>query len=113
MVAKWKDLGEFKDTVAGTSVDIDVDGYTLGVGAGYPITRRIAVNAGLGFYDFDFNNNISATSADDDSGAYLSASVSSAIGNIVVQPTFVVYDTDLADLWSAELNFYWKFEMGN
>jgi opacity protein-like surface antigen len=113
VVAKWKDLSEFEDTVAGTSVDIDVDGYTLGLGAGYPINKRIAVNAGIGFYDFDFDDNLSGSSGEDDSGAYLSASVSSAIGNIVVQPTFVIYDTDLADLWSLELNFYWKFELGN
>jgi len=113
VVAKWKDLGEFEDTVAGTSVDIDVDGYALGLGAGYPINKRIAVNAGIGFYDFDFDDNLSGSSGEDDSGAYLSASVSSAFGNIVVQPTFVIYDTDLADLWSIELNFYWKFELGN
>lgn len=113
VAAKWKDLGGFEDTTAGTSVDVDVDGYTIGFGAGYPITRRVAVNAGIGYYDFDFEDNVAGSAGNDDSGVYLSAGVSSSIGNIVVQPTFVIYNTDLADLWSLELNAYWKFELGN
>lgn len=113
VVARWRDLGEFEDTIAGQRTKVDVDGYTLGVAAGYPVTRRIAVNAGVGWYDFDFDDDLAASGGNDDNGAYLSAGISSAIGRIVVQPTFVIYDTDLADLWTAELNFYWKFEIGN
>ena len=111
--ARWRDLGEFTDSVAGQSVTVDVDGYTLGVSAGYPITERIAVNAGLGYFDFDFDDSLAGSGGNEDSGGYFSAGLSSEIGNIVVQPMVVVYDTDLADLWTLELNFYWKLELGN
>jgi hypothetical protein len=75
------------------------------------LTDRIAVNAGIGYYDFDYNT--PGSSSTDDNGAYISAGLSSEIIRIVVQPNLVIYDTDLADLWSVELNSYWKIKLGN
>jgi opacity protein-like surface antigen len=108
--AKWKDLGEFKDGPA----KADVDGFTLGLGAGYPVTPRIAIHGGLGYYDFDVKASVSGSPSvsDGDDGLYLSAGVSSQVGRVIIQPMFVWYDTSDADLYSIELNAYWKFGFG-
>jgi hypothetical protein len=108
--ALWLDLGVFDDQ----GVDIDVDGYRIGLTAGYPFSGRIAGTASAGYYDFDVDASGSGFSASgDEDGLFLSAGIASEIGRIVIAPQFVWYDTDDADLYSLELNFYWKIEAGN
>lgn len=114
--AKWRDLGGFESEISPGSGDVDgdVDGYTVGLTAGVPVSGRIAVIGGAGYYDFDVEGSQGGGSASDsDSGLYLNAGVASEVGRIVIQPGVMWYDVDDGDLWSLELNFYWKIEAGN
>lgn len=106
--AKYKDLGEFEDQGG----KLDVDGYTVGFSAGYPITGRVAVTGGIGYYDFSADLSGTSLSGDED-GLYLSAGLASEIGRIVINPSLIWYDASDVDLYGAELNFFWKFELGN
>lgn len=111
--ARYKDLGEFS---IGSGADIEVDGFTVGANAGYPITGRIAIIGGAGYYDFDTElsgSSVSGNFSDDDNGLYLSVGGATQIGRFIISPEFVWYDTDDADLYSLELNFFWKTEIGN
>jgi hypothetical protein len=105
--ATYYDLGEFKDN----GIKIDTDGYALDFAAGYPLTGRIAITGIVGYYDF--SGDISGFPGDaDDDGLRLGVGLASEIGRVVVRPRVVWYDSD-ADLWSLELNFAWKIEIGN
>ncbi|UCG71309.1 MAG: outer membrane beta-barrel protein [Chromatiales bacterium] len=123
--ARYKDLGEFSvSDVPGVDVDVEVDGFTVGLNAGYPITGRIAVIGGLGYYTFDTEYDVSVSGpavppgfsiseTDDEDGLYASIGGATQIGRIIISPEFVWYDTDDADLYSFEINFFWKTEIGN
>lgn len=122
--ARYKYLGEFSvggnvSGIGNVSADVEVDGFTVGLSAGYPITGRIAVIGGAGYYsfdtEFDFDGALSSLSNvnDDDDGLYLSFGGATQIGRFIIQPELVWYDTDGADLYSAEINFFWKTEIGN
>lgn len=113
--ARYKYLGEFSVGSSGSNVDIEVDGFTLGLNAGYPITGRIAILGGAGYYDFDLEADISGSpnQNDDENGLYLSFGGATQIGRFIIQPEVVWYDVDEADLWSLEVNFFWKTEIGN
>lgn len=111
---RYRNLGEFSDSInpGSSSVDVDIDGWTGGLTAGYPISKRIAPVIGLGYYDFDFDAD-SGIEDNDSQGLYVSAGIATQIGRIVVQPNFIWYDVDDYDLLGAEINFFWKFETGN
>ena len=115
--ARYKDLGEFSVGSGSSNIDVDVDGFTIGANAGYPITGRIAIIGGAGYYNFDTKYSGSFVSGtiggDDEDGLYLSVGGATQIGRIIISPELVWYDTDDADLWSLEFNFYWKTEIGN
>jgi hypothetical protein len=120
--ARYKDLNadDFSvSDVPGTDVTLEVDGFTVGANAGYPITGRIAVIGGLGYYSFDTEYDVSGAIVgsfnenDDEDGLYASIGGATQIGRFIISPEFVWYDTDDADLYSLELNFYWKTEIGN
>ena len=121
--ARYKDLGEFSvSDVPGVGVDVEVDGFTIGANAGYPITGRIALIGGLGYYDFDTDFDIndpggvlgtSSSLTDSEDGIYASIGGATQIGRFIISPEFVWYDTDDTDLYSFEINFFWKTEIGN
>jgi opacity protein-like surface antigen len=111
--ARYRYLGEFTDKInPPDSADVQVDGYTLGASAGYPITQRIAPVIGVGYYDFDFDAN-SSIDNNDSQGVYVSGGIATQIGRIVIQPNLIWYDVDDYDLTTVEVNFFWKFESGN
>ena len=87
--ARYRNLGEFTDqllTVNGTgNVDVEIDGWSTGVTAGYPLTKRIAPVIGVGYYDFDFDAN-NGVSDNDSQGAYISGGIASQIGRVIIQP---------------------------
>lgn len=111
---RYRNLGEFSDSInpGMSDVDVDVDGWSAGLTAGYPLTKRIAPVIGLGYYDFDFSasNNIKDN---DSQGIYVSGGIASQIGRIVIQPNLIWYDVDDYDLYGVEVNVFWKFEAGN
>jgi hypothetical protein len=107
--ARYKWLGSYD--FGGPFDDVDVDGYTLGASAGYPITQRVGIIGGIGYYDFDLDAGGQGDGSED--GLYLSGGIATEIGRIVIQPQIVWYDTDDADVYGLEVNAYWKFEMGN
>lgn len=111
---RYRYLGEFSDEINPGSgdTDVEVDGWSGGITAGYPITQRIAPVIGLGYYDFDFDAN-SGIEDNDSQGIYVSAGVATQIGRIVIQPNLVWYDVDDYDLATVEVNVFWKFETGN
>jgi hypothetical protein len=111
--ARYRYLGEFTDNInPGSSTDVEVDGYTLGVTAGYPLTQRIAPVLGVGYFDFDFDAN-TGIDDNDSQGLYISGGVASQIGRVVIQPNLIWYDVDDYELTTVEINFFWKFEAGN
>jgi len=112
--ARYRDLGEFSDQInPGTGdTDVNVDGWSAGLTAGYPITQRIAPVIGLGYYDFKFDGS-NGISSNDSQGIYVSGGVATQIGRIVIQPNLIWYDVDDYDLATVELNLFWKFEAGN
>jgi opacity protein-like surface antigen len=111
---RYRNLGEFSDDInnTGQDIDVDVEGWTAGLSAGYPLTKRIAPVIGLGYYDFDFDAD-TGIEDNDSQGLYVSAGIASEIGRIVIQPNLIWYDVDDYDLLSAEINFFWKFETNN
>lgn len=111
---RYRNLGEFSDEInpGSGNVDVDIDGWSAGLSAGYPLTKRVAPVIGIGYYDFDFDAD-SGIEDNDSQGLYVSAGVASQIGRIVVQPNLIWYDVDDYDLLGAEVNFFWKFEAGN
>lgn len=107
---RWLDLGGFDDA----SQDADLDGYRVGLSAGVPFSGRVAGLFSAGYYDFDTDTEPASVAADDgEDGLYLTAGIASQVGRVVVEPQLVWYDAENADLWAAELNFYWKIEAGN
>jgi opacity protein-like surface antigen len=104
--ASWYDPGEFKDK----GNKIDVDGYALDFSAGYPISGRIALTGLIGYYDFSGDTNFAGSQ--DQDGVRLGIGFASEVGRIVFRPRFVWYDADV-NLYSLELNFAWKIELGN
>jgi len=114
--ARYRYLGEFTDTLTGPNgtgnTDVEVDGFTVGVTAGYPVTQRIAPVIGVGYFDFDFDAN-NGINDNDSQGLYVSGGIATQIGRLVIQPNLIWYDVDDYDLYGAEINFFWKFETGN
>lgn len=109
--ARYKWLGDYDFGGPGNVGDnADLYGWTVGANAGYPITGRIGVVGGLGYYDFNLDG-VGGDSGED--GLYLSGGIVSQIGRIVVQPEIVWYDTSDADVIGLEVNFFWKTEIGN
>lgn len=112
---RYRNLGEFSDSLSpgnSSDVDVDVDGWSAGLSAGYPLTKRIAPVIGIGYFDFDFDAD-SGVEDNDSQGVYVSAGIATQIGRIVVQPNLVWYELDDYDLIGAEVNFFWKIESGN
>ncbi|UCG71893.1 MAG: outer membrane beta-barrel protein [Chromatiales bacterium] len=111
---RYRNLGEFSDQINPGSgdVDVDVDGWSAGLSAGYPITQRIAPVIGLGYYDFDFDAG-SGIEDNDSQGIYVSGGIATQIGRVVIQPNLIWYDVDDYDLYGVEVNVFWKFEAGN
>ena len=106
--ARWNDLGEFKEGAA----KVDVDGWNLDFIGGYPITQRIGISGRIGYYDFD--GKVTGGGKADQDGLKLGIGLGSQVGNIIIRPQIAWYDTDSGvDLWALELNFAYKFEMGN
>lgn len=112
---RYRDLGEYSDSINpgnSSDVDVDVDGWSAGLTAGYPLSKRIAPVIGIGYYDFDFDAD-SGIEDNDSQGLYVSAGIASQIGRVVIQPNLIWYDVDDYDLVGAEVNVFWKFEAGN
>ena len=106
--ARYKHLGAYD--FGGPADNADVYGFTLGANAGYPITGRIGIVGGIGYFDFDIDG---VPGSNDENGLYLSGGAVTQIGRIIIQPELVWYDADDADVWGFEINTFWKFELGN
>jgi hypothetical protein len=109
--AAYKNLGGYDfGGPGGVGDNADVYGFTVGANAGYPITQRVGIIGGIGYFDFDIDG-IGGDS--DENGLYVSGGVATQIGRIIIQPELVWYDADDADVYGFELNFFWKTEIGN
>ena len=109
--AAYKNLGGYDfGGPGGVGDNADVYGFTVGANAGYPITQRVGIIGGIGYFDFDIDG-IGGDS--DENGLYVSGGVATQIGRIIIQPELVWYDADDADVYGFEVNFFWKTEIGN
>jgi OOP family OmpA-OmpF porin len=109
--ASYQSFAEMDDNVLGSSVELEIDAFTIDVLGFVPLTERVELFGKLGYFDGEADVSVDGVDLgeSDDDGLNLGAGVSSQFGNASVRGELTWFDVDDADFWTLGVTVQWHF----
>jgi len=111
--ASYFDAGQAEDSILGTDIEVEFDGFTVSGLGMLPLNDAWTVFGKLGYYDADAKvSALGSSASDSDSGFTLGGGVRFDLNdNLSLRGDFDWFDTDLDAVWAVGATLEYHFAM--